>query len=1201
MTVRLLRRVESWTDWKAAGGTREYVVDNVLACKSNTTLLSDRLSLVLAIGNPALEYLLTRTVIRLDESDSVYDEWKIVDRSTDEQQGIVTINAASLRSTDFSEAAVIERDDSDGVVVFDFESLGLPPAEHIAQWVLPALAAAGITWIGIGTIDPIAPIDLTFEWDTPLAALLHIADVTSCELDLRRNGDIGYLIDLVSKINEVSQRADLRVDKNLVNITADEDTIDQATRVYPRGSTTDDGSATMSRALWIVDAVALNVVTLADPAGGSGPLQFDDQLNGFYLRKADGTLTQVTACNAAAQEVTVADATGMAVGDLIQFRFDSTGKDLTFLEDPFARADFGVKASIKDLPDTPGTNNLITNPFLRDWLGALPAGWSSVGSPTITKQTAAPYTALGGASLKVEGAASGDGVVTDARALFVSLEHPYVSGYARIWVASGSVRVELVLTTPDGERTLPVAAVASNSVLGQWEDLGVSGIDAIELAATAAAIRIVQNGTTPAVFYVDAGQLTESPSQEPLVEGSGGTILWQAANEILRTSSLPKVQYTVPLVDLEQLDPVKWAESALVIGAPARVRSPRLAVDVLTRILEVNRDYLEARATSVVLSNKFADLTDFLAAFHRRGRKSPTTTEPGPTDESLLSVAIEDLSETTTEHTYLVIKGAAVDQVWLGVVEFDSPLPASPWETVAAATEPMPAGQDTFTVRRPSGKRVTLIQVEPRAADLTITGEVQRATLKAAPPQLPAIETAYSESATTGTGFAALRGRGEVLVTVQVQTKSGRGTLSAWSTPLRKQGDFSYAKQRTLAVNEYEHDVLKDQDRPSTMQFRGIVEGTGEVISTDVMSFDWNTTPDILFADGDGSIATVIGDSDTKSVRLQRTGSTWEFWSDGPSVKVDVQLTTGNGSSGSQAPMGAGETWPITATAYSKPRAEVALTPGTAATDTASLIVKGSTSVVPKWEYVNVAAPEIGSVNVPIVLDADSSSGLTARVKAAYNPGNGFVELGDITAALAPSLSAPPIASTTYIWSGLPSTYQRTSTGIQIELKLTAEILSGGSVVATVTRSAIWYYGQSTVDPNPPTGGPDPDPGTEEFIPDPSWDSVTLTRPSVGSRDVAITLDATRAEGTVELLTRIDDGYGWSLPFDIAGSVTPALSAPPTAATVYTWAMTTPTDYTRTVSGKPVIVEITANIKKSGVVVATQKKSVSWLYTDDRI
>ena len=116
----------------------------------------------------------------------------------------------------------------------------------------------------------------------------------------------------------------------------------------------------------------------------------------------------------------------MPVDDLIQFRRDSSGMDLVYLEDPFARTDYGIKVAIKDVPDTPGTNNLLKNPFMRDWPGTLPVGWNEVNFPTITKQTAAPYTAFGGASIKVETADSGDGVISDAVPISVSTEHPWV-------------------------------------------------------------------------------------------------------------------------------------------------------------------------------------------------------------------------------------------------------------------------------------------------------------------------------------------------------------------------------------------------------------------------------------------------------------------------------------------------------------------------------------------------------------------------------------------------------------------------------------------------------------------------------------------------------------------------------------------------------------------------------------------------------
>lgn len=635
----VVRRIEVWSGWKAAGGTVQTSIPDYIDCKAQIGLTQDRLTVSFPISSQAASYATARKVIRVVQNDSVFDEWRIVDRQTDRVHGIITVNATSMRSTDVSEGALVRRLDSDGVINYDFESVGLTPTEHISTWVLPALAAAGFGWITLGTITPTARLDLVFSWDTPLTVLLRLAEATQTELDIRRNGTTGYLIDLVTKVNASAVQADIRFDKNMVNIQRDEDTIEMATRVFPRGAQDADGNhSTMARAEWEVGLVSGSDVALVDPSGGTGPIQFDDQLNGLYLRKIDGSLVQVTDSFASspAQTVTLASVAGITAGDLIQFRADSAGTDLTSLTNPVTvtSSSYGEKVGVVDVPAVSGAKNVVPNPFMRDWPGTLPDGWTEVNNPVTSKQTAAPYTALGGASIKVVSSADGQGVLSPAGSVFPSVDNPFGSGYARVWVVSGQVRVELVITTPTGTVIVPLPAqgIASNSILGQWEDLGVAGIDLNAIGATAVAVRVVQHGLAAATFYVDAAQSTQTATQEGLIEGSGGTRLWQAANELLRTNSVPIVSYTVPLVDLEAMDAVVWAESALVIGGPVRIRDDTLNLDLVSRILELNpRDYIDPGKTAIVISNRYDDLVNRLAAKPTPPRKLlPRPRDPTP-------------------------------------------------------------------------------------------------------------------------------------------------------------------------------------------------------------------------------------------------------------------------------------------------------------------------------------------------------------------------------------------------------------------------------------------------------------------------------------------------------------------------------------------------------------------------------------------
>lgn len=648
ITARRLRRIEAWSNWVAAGGTRQAVVDDAISCQVTARLEDQSLILTLPLDSLAAASLGARKVVRIDQDNATFDEYRIVNRARDDEQKRFVITAHPFRTTDLQGAGLIQRLDSDGVIVHDFESLGLTPTGHINTWILPALAAAGFTWIALGTITPTQRVDMTYSWDTPLAALLRLAEATQSEVDIRRNGSAGYFVDLVTRVNATEQTADIRVDKNLVNVTSDESALEQATRVFPKGAAQDELQATMSRATWLVTNVVGSVISLADPAGGKGPIQYDNQLctvnQTAYLRKVDGTLTQVTSSSATNQTVTVASATGVAIGDLVQFRANASGHDLVFLECPAAASAYGVKAGVKDVPDVPVTNNLVKNPVMRTWPGsssAPPTNWTTVGAPTITKQTAAPFTAIGGNSIKVTSTADGQGVVSDAVPIFPSTLAPYIAGFARIWVASGNARVELVIATPSGTKVFPMLPdVASATLLGQWADVGASGYDANGVAATTAAIRIVQNGTAASVFYVDAAQITQSATQEPFFEGSGGTRLWQEANEALRVSSNPFASYSVLLVDLETADPVTWNESALILGADAHIVDAALALDIFTRIVSITRDYIDAQKTSITLSNRFEDLTDILAGGVRPSRATPVVEEEGSTGGALVCPAI---------------------------------------------------------------------------------------------------------------------------------------------------------------------------------------------------------------------------------------------------------------------------------------------------------------------------------------------------------------------------------------------------------------------------------------------------------------------------------------------------------------------------------------------------------------------------------
>jgi hypothetical protein len=645
LTVQRMRRLEVWSDLACTGGTRQAVIGDAATCVASVTLAGDdQLTITLSINSLAVGWLAEGKVLRVDESDTSFDEWRIVGVTTDTGTQMVQVTATPV-AHDLADRGIITQTLPDGTVLHDIAAVGLTPTVVIDTFILPTLVAAGVTWVARGTVTPTSPVDVSYAWDTPLAALKRLAEDTGTEFQLQRNGTAGYLIDLIASIGGDAPVADLRAARNLPGLAYDRTVVGQPTRIYPRGASEDGIAASMAIAPWKVTDVAGSVVSLADPLGGDGPIAFDGQLVGCKLRKVDGTTTNVTASSASGQNVTVASATGIAVDDIVMFR-DPSGNDLTYLEHPtLVTEPGGLRVGVLDQQDIPDTVNLLVDPGMRDWpFGATPGQWAAVGSVTATKDTV--LTEIGGALCHLVATADGGGIET-ALAPIVPVptaDHPYLSGYAHVYVSSGQVRVELVTwSAAKGFKTYPIAPdVATSSAQGSWLDLGVAGIDAHADGATHAKLRIVQHGSTAATFNVDAGQITATASQRPFLEGACGTKLWQAANAQLKKAATAIVTFTASIVDLARLDPTTWGpDCSLVLGGTVRLIDARAGVSVLTRLTGIQRDYLVPGRSSVTLSNDPKDITQLALLSGAPARpRFPTL----PIQPSLLSGAARGLT-----------------------------------------------------------------------------------------------------------------------------------------------------------------------------------------------------------------------------------------------------------------------------------------------------------------------------------------------------------------------------------------------------------------------------------------------------------------------------------------------------------------------------------------------------------------------------
>lgn len=625
LTALRMNRLEVWNSPQCAGGSRLAFLPDVVRCDAvvQVTPGGDTLSVAIPLGSPAIAEVIEHRILRVWQNDAQFDEWVIDGIAKDADNEVLEISCESIESLLGRRVRPVGSI-AGGMIAYDFEIVGRKPSEIWTETLAPAFTADGLTWLALGTVDEDLADDYVLSWLSPLELLQLIGTQRELTLQLRRNGTADYKVDLLQQLGAAAPALHVRYGVNLAGSKLTTTVRQQATRVFPSGASDGERRATMARAVWKVAGVAGLVITLADPAGGDGPIAFDDQIVGAYLRKVDGSLTQVTDSSAAAQTVTVASATGIATNNLIQFRANAGGDDLTWLDSPLDVAAYGVVVGQPQFDEVPGTNNVIPNPALRDWpSGALPVGYTAIGAPTTSKETTAPFFRTGPHSLKVIAAAAGQGVKSPAGAIVPSANSPFVAGFPSFRITSGQVRAELEFTTGGGPVIVPVT-IAKSSELGQWVDVVIEGEDANAIAATAVAVRIIAHEGA-ATFHVDRVQASEGAAALPFVEGSGGTRLWQRANQELKRFGAPPATFDVQMIDVVGDGQLPELGGAVMV-VDGRISSAFGGFG--SRIAALKIDYRRPRESQITVSDRPEDLTGFLTISDRvRSRAIVGTTD----------------------------------------------------------------------------------------------------------------------------------------------------------------------------------------------------------------------------------------------------------------------------------------------------------------------------------------------------------------------------------------------------------------------------------------------------------------------------------------------------------------------------------------------------------------------------------------------
>lgn len=316
-------RLEIWTDYQAAGGTAVIDVPDPLSLRANFNIEhpdQEGLSFSLATTSRVRTSVTSRRVARVVFTDGTFDEWKILKDSNSplRRPGLFDVTASPPIFA-LVECGIYYTTGATGVRYFSYSADDVTPSAALTAFVFGTPDCP--TWIALGTVTPTVKISISGEFATPLAIAIQIRDAVrakgiACELRLRRNGTTQYLLDLVTSVGSSAAVPEIRAAKQLIDYAYQHDTTKQATRIIPRGPVDAFGyDATLARARFTVTAVNGGTLrlTLADEAGGAGPIAYNDQYVGWYLfREKTGRTFQIVHSYAATQEIELASVSNFA-------------------------------------------------------------------------------------------------------------------------------------------------------------------------------------------------------------------------------------------------------------------------------------------------------------------------------------------------------------------------------------------------------------------------------------------------------------------------------------------------------------------------------------------------------------------------------------------------------------------------------------------------------------------------------------------------------------------------------------------------------------------------------------------------------------------------------------------------------------------------------------------------------------------------
>lgn len=336
----------------------------------------------------------------------------------------------------------------------------------------------------------------------------------------------------------------------------------------------------------------------------------------------------------------------------IKIAANASGREILFVDHPAMVKAFGVRVGQLEREDIPPTVNQVFNPILRVWpsTSSLPTGWqpddgTSTDDISWQRESDPRYWEYGGHSLRVSVRDQNSAIW--APAVSPPVDQGLVSFFVRVIVLEGAVRPQLWFVRPAGQpgwqypgSTAPNYAYPTSLMVGETarpdivsqqfqvpEEVGkenVWDLSKYPLLGGYMRIAIRPDRNAPHTEYIVlAAQITYTMKQMPLIDGTGGVRLWQAANRRLKMYGAPSKTISTNLIDLARINGLKFPYEQVTLGGAIRVTDQDSGIFATTRVVGYTRDWQKEAMPSVELSQERMNVAAFLTSRRWTARQRP--------------------------------------------------------------------------------------------------------------------------------------------------------------------------------------------------------------------------------------------------------------------------------------------------------------------------------------------------------------------------------------------------------------------------------------------------------------------------------------------------------------------------------------------------------------------------------------------------